>query len=561
MAIVNFVIAVEEYGNTYKICNNDATKSIIVPYTKFKEAEASCHGFNKDTIATYSDGILNKNSCTLIGKKIGIFGQETKYVICDASLNRKEVSEDKLIQLYKSGMNFSNMSIDANQEIRMLGCKMPIIGMTKDFGGSLDTIYDNYRYIIVDKIIRQNIAGNTSKNHFADIIYKLRQVDKNGKPIIDRKNEDAVKEITIDELAKQVRTGSIQLANSNFIDADLRILKSRSYESSADSIEAFKAMCAKRELLGLPCSKIHRVLNDYIMETGVPDENGVLTITDFVTEIGFEFADSIMDKKIRKVIWKNPRCYALNGLFAYNDNMIDLDLTEFNISAIPEVKELFYCCRNLRSIDFGNNAFDNNCKLTDLFDNCEALEAVKMSKATFKRCRENTGMFRFCPGLKELNIGKADLTKCICREALYCCTNIRNIKIDRIDIMELIHFIRNIHTSSSDYDNRHTIHINVNTLTGVKRRDTNTKFKLGNYLDKPKAFALSDMRAIEQNYSSSDELNQSIESLHDEIRFEALNKVMTLANRVNKPSGCHRLVCTTLGHDFIFVMDFINIIN
>ena len=555
---MNFVIAVEEYGNTYKICNNDATKSIIIPYAKFKEAEAGFHGFNKDTIATYSDGVLNKNSCTLIGKKIGIFGQETKYVICDASLTRKEISEDKLIQLYKSGMNFSNMSINADQEIRMLGCKMPIIGMTRDFGGSLDAIYDNYRYIIVDKFTRQNIPGNTSKKFALDIVYKIRQIDKNGRLII---NEDGIKEITIDELAKQVRTGSIQIANYDFIADDLKIFKSRNYESCADSINAFKTMCVKRELLGLPCSKIHRVLNDYIMKTGVPDENGVLTIPDFVTELSINFGDSLRDKKIRKVIWKNPRCYELSYFFAYNDNIVDVDLTEFNISVIPDISDLFYNCKKLRSVDFGNNAFSNNYSISDLFDNCNALETVKMSKATFKRCRENTGMFRFCSELKELNIGKADLTKCKCRETLYCCANVRSIRIDKIDIMELIHFIRNIHTSVDNYGNVHTIHINVNTLTGVKRRDTNTKFKLGNYLDKPKAFALSDMRAIEQNYSSNDELNQSIESLHDEIRFEALNKVMNLANRVNKPSGCHRLVCATLGHDFIFVMDFINIIN
>lgn len=558
---MNFVIAVEEYGNTYKICNNDATKSIIIPYAKFKEAETSCHEFNKDTIATYSDGVLNKNSCTLIGKKIGIFGQETKYVICDASLNRKEVSEDKLIQLYKSGMNFSNMSIDADQEIRMLGCKMPIIGMTRDFGGSLDAIYDNYRYIIVDKIIRQNITGNTSKTFAQNIIYKIRQIDKNGKPIIDGKNEDGITKITIDELAKQVRTGSMQIANYDFMADDLRIFKSRNYESCADSINAFKTMCVKRELLGLPCSKIHRVLNDYIMETGVPDENGVLTIPDFVTELSMNFCDSIRDKKIRKVIWKNPRCYELSWLFAYNDNIVDVDLTEFNISVIPDISDLFYNCKNLKSVDFGNNTFSNNYSISDLFGNCNALETVKMPKATFKRCRENTGMFRFCSGLKELNIGKADLARCTCRETLYCCANVRSIRIDKIDIMELIHFIRNIHTSVDSYDNVHTIHINVNTLTGVKRRDANTKFKLGNYLDKPKAFALSDMRAIEHNYNSNDELNQSIESLHDEIRFEALDKVMSLANRVNKPSGCHRLVCTTLGHDFIFVMDFVNIIN
>ena len=144
----------------------------------------------------------------------------------------------------------------------------------------------------------------------------------------------------------------------------------------------FRAKC---ELLGVPCNKIHKGREDtYWLDELVPDENGVATIPDFITD----FREHACDKyKYRKIIWKNPRVTSARYLFYGNKLIEKLDLTECNLSMIPDIREMFSNCVKLKTIDFGNNNFENTVAMSKILYDCFNLETLNLQKAKLTRCK------------------------------------------------------------------------------------------------------------------------------------------------------------------------------
>lgn len=194
----------------------------------------------------------------------------------------------------------------------------------------------------------------------------------------------------------------------SIIKDDITIYKEIMNDDGAEyaKYENYRLKC---ELLGVDHTIIVKDGHNYILEKLVPDENGVVTIPDFVnnipTEAGYNEAEN--ERYLySKIIWKNPRVMSLGAIFQNNDTKY-LDLKEFNISRIPDIRSAFAGCDELEQVDFGSNDFRNTVLCLGLFIECYKIKTIKMNNAKFNRCTAefNFGNITASPKLKYINLG------------------------------------------------------------------------------------------------------------------------------------------------------------
>lgn len=204
---------------------------------------------------------------------------------------------------------------------------------------------------------------------------------------IDYKSKHKKKtEILLSELVELIDSHKIVIENPEYIEDDIKIFKGRLDSNLHKQYEEYEKYRLKCELLGVVCNDIRCIDNQYILHKLVPDENGVAVIPDFVTNLSPIFnGDDNTDTKYRKIIWKNPLVFSINGMFRFNDKIVNIDLTEFNLSVIPDVHRLFCACRYLETVNFGDNDFHNVTNISEIFKNASRLIEADLSKAKPRR--------------------------------------------------------------------------------------------------------------------------------------------------------------------------------
>lgn len=211
----------------------------------------------------------------------------------------------------------------------------------------------------------------------------------------------------IDELVELVENYKINIVNLEILNDDIQTFKERHSEKLELQFKEYENYRLKCDLLGVKHSDIRKEGNDYILYKLVPDENGVATVPDFVTKIdkNLKYKDSAY--KYTKVIWKNPLVLGIDGFFYKNEHLVKIDLTEFNISKIPSMQDLFNCCTSLKEVDFGNNDFHNVVDMRLAFYKCVKLTKLDLSRANFKRYVDLENFAGETYSLGALNMSKA----------------------------------------------------------------------------------------------------------------------------------------------------------
>ena len=192
-------------------------------------------------------------------------------------------------------------------------------------------------------------------------------------------------EILLSELINLLDNHSIVIENIECIADDLKIFRGRQNTDLAKQYEEYRKYKVKCDLLQIEYTDIQQVRSDkrdsYILRKLIPDENGVAIIPDFVTMVSYNFSDNNRNTKYKKIIWKNPLVLSAENMFRYNDKIVNLDLTEFNLSVIPNLFQLLMGCNSLETVDFGNNDFHNVTNITEMFKNNYRLKDINLYKA------------------------------------------------------------------------------------------------------------------------------------------------------------------------------------
>lgn len=229
------------------------------------------------------------------------------------------------------------------------------------------------------------------------ISYLIEVTNSNRKIICDIKNLVNLKD-----------KGRVIIDNPEYIADDLKIYYGKRDKCLEKQYEEYKKFTMKCDLLGVKYSTVEKDGDEYILTELVSDESGVATIPDFVTQIDTR-DDSFLMNRFTKLIWKNPLVYSISGLFTANGNIVNIDLSECNLSAIPTLSNVFFNCHNLKSVDFGDNDFHNVVSMQSMFEECINLKRVEIPNAKFNRHCNLKGFLSNCRDNLVLDMSKAEV--------------------------------------------------------------------------------------------------------------------------------------------------------
>ena len=87
-------------------------------------------------------------------------------------------------------------------------------------------------------------------------------------------------------------------------------------------------------------------------------------------------------------------------MFSGCENIIKINLNEFNTKHVTNMKRMFNGCKNLENIDFSNFDTKNVIDISSMFYHCEKLEFIDLSNFVTKNVQEMFKVFGECKNLK-----------------------------------------------------------------------------------------------------------------------------------------------------------------
>ena len=91
-------------------------------------------------------------------------------------------------------------------------------------------------------------------------------------------------------------------------------------------------------------------------------------------------------------------------LFQNIDSVIEIDLSQFDISGIRSIKSMFINCYNLEYINFSNFDTSSVTDMASMFDGCNSIKYLDLSMFNTSNVKYMEYMFRECNELTSLNI-------------------------------------------------------------------------------------------------------------------------------------------------------------
>ena len=130
-----------------------------------------------------------------------------------------------------------------------------------------------------------------------------------------------------------------------------------------------------------------------------------------------------------KIIFKK-KLLSCNNMFKNIDNVIEIDLSNFDSSKIRSCKNMFYGCSSVKKITFGKLFFsyESEKDFSKFFCNCENLVDLDISNLNTKNAISFKSMFGGCSNLKNIDVSKFDSSKCKSIYGMFSgCNNIKEI--------------------------------------------------------------------------------------------------------------------------------------
>lgn len=204
----------------------------------------------------------------------------------------------------------------------------------------------------------------------------------------------------------------------------------------------------------------------YTLLEGWGDDNNVYvySIWGVWDELKYLFGENVVD--IESISFEEGVKVSENckGLFSYLYNVPELDLSGLDLSKVTDSSYMFYFCKSLKTVNFGNftgaNVTNMRCmfaecsslkslnlsnfntknvtNMQDMFDDCNSLESLDLSNFNTKNVTNMRGMFYRCNSLKNLNVSSFDTGNV--KETVqmfYVCSSLKELNLSSFDLSGL----------------------------------------------------------------------------------------------------------------------------
>ena len=150
-----------------------------------------------------------------------------------------------------------------------------------------------------------------------------------------------------------------------------------------------------------------KILSDKFFQENKPYE---IYVNDSFLEIKNEFFYNNTDIFIVEVQW-NITIKNINNMFENCDNIIEIDLSNFNTSQVTDISCMFYRCLSLSSLNLDNIDTSNVDNMAYMFYNCSSLRSLNLVNFDTSKVITLVGMFYNCISLISLDVSKFSTSK------------------------------------------------------------------------------------------------------------------------------------------------------
>ena len=101
----------------------------------------------------------------------------------------------------------------------------------------------------------------------------------------------------------------------------------------------------------------------------------------------------------------------LRSMFSFCKSLRNLDLSNFHTQNITDMNRMFYDCKSLRNLDLSNFNTQNVTDMSCMFDGCYSLTNLDLSNFNMQNVTDMSGMFDGCHSLINLKLPKLNDNK------------------------------------------------------------------------------------------------------------------------------------------------------
>ena len=195
--------------------------------------------------------------------------------------------------------------------------------------------------------------------------------------------------------------------------------------------------CEKHRKIINSLSEIHLVINGTGNQSLL---NNTFYAEPYRVKVNGEYKESCkkfceMGYEINNVILIfNENIETCDSMFYGSDNIIEMDLSNFDFSKVTNMSSMFRKCSNLEKIIFGNIDTSSVVNMKCLFYNCSSLLSVDVSNFDTSLVTTIEGMFYMCSNLASIDVTNFNTTRVrSLRILFYKCLKLETINLSNFD--------------------------------------------------------------------------------------------------------------------------------
>ena len=176
-------------------------------------------------------------------------------------------------------------------------------------------------------------------------------------------------------------------------------------------------------------------------------------------EFMFEAFDDILEIDLSD--FDMSQVTSMKSMFTNCNNLKYINLTNINLSSVKDVNSLFYDCISLTSIDLSNHDLSNVTDISYMFDNCNNLKYINLSNIKLTSVEDMSYLFYYLNNLMSIDLSNSDFSNVVEMRFMFndqiSFINLNNIKASILEDMSFLFVYFNnlisIDLSNSDFSN------------------------------------------------------------------------------------------------------------
>ena len=155
------------------------------------------------------------------------------------------------------------------------------------------------------------------------------------------------------------------------------------------------------------------------------------------------------------------------------DNLIYVDLSDFETGNVINMEAMFWSCGSLTNIDMSSFDTRNVTDMSNMFSHCDSLETLDLSGFDTRNVTDMSSMFSYCNSLETLDLSGFDTRNVTDMETMFHqCTSLTNIDVSTFDTSK----VTNMHGMFGICQNLRTL--DLSSFDTSKVTDTGCMFWL-----------------------------------------------------------------------------------